>query len=288
MSSRYFVPSPSSLATGSMVPERYIVDSRREETANTFTVALRPARGEGVRAFSPGQFNMLYAFGTGESAISICGSPDQHPLMEHTIRRVGTVTGALDRIAVGDSVGLRGPFGSGWPLEAARGRDLIFVGGGIGLAPLRPAILHALSHRSDYGNIVILVGARSARDMIYNDELLAWKEEPGVELLLTVDSGDQDWHHHVGVVTRLIPMAGFDGANAVGMICGPEVMMRFTAMELSKNGLADENIFVTMERNMKCAVGFCGHCQFGPEFICRDGPVFSFERIRHWLFQREI
>ena len=287
MSSCLYTPSGNSLQSGSLVPEPYVVVSRRENTHDTFTLTLRPVDGGTVRCFAPGQFHMLYAFGAGESAISISGSTEQHPLQEHTIRRLGIVTSALDRLGEGDTVGLRGPFGTAWPLEAARGRDLVFVGGGIGLAPLRPAILHALAHRADYGNIAILVGARGVEDMVYLEELRSWNEEPGVDVLLTVDRADQDWDDQVGVVTRLIPQARFEGARAVGMVCGPEIMMRFTAMELAKSGLSDDDIFVTLERNMKCAVGFCGHCQYGPEFICRDGPVFPYARIRDLLSQRE-
>lgn len=288
MSALLHSPDPAALQAGTMLPEPYVVVSRQEDTADTFTVALRPSGGGRPRAFAPGQFNMLYAFGTGESAISISGSPEENDALVHTIRRVGTVTSALERLMPGDVLGLRGPFGSAWPMEEARGRDLIFVAGGIGLAPLRPAILHALAHRGDYGRIVILAGARSAADVIFHDQMHEWMQEPDTEAHLTVDRAGLEWHHHVGVVTTLIPKARFDAANAVAMVCGPEIMMRFTAVELAKSGLPDERIFVTLERNMKCAVGICGHCQFGPEFICRDGPVFRYDRIRHWFSQREI
>jgi len=288
MNSCLHAPDPSALLAGSMLPEPYVVVARNEETADTFTLALRPADGGVMRRFAPGQFNMLYAFGTGESAISISGSPTENEVLVHTIRRVGTVTSALDRLAVGDVLGLRGPFGRPWPMHELRGCDLVFVAGGIGLAPLRPAILHALAHRADYGRIVILAGARSPADVIFHDELHAWMKEPDTAVRLTVDRADTDWHHHVGVVTMLIPRARFDAANAVAMVCGPEIMMRFTAVELAKGGLPDDRIFVTLERNMKCAVGLCGHCQFGPEFICRDGPVFRHDRIHHWFSHREV
>ncbi|MDF1859960.1 MAG: FAD/NAD(P)-binding protein [Verrucomicrobiales bacterium] len=288
MSSVLHPPDASALQAGSMLPEPWVVVSRLEENADTFTIELRPAEEGTLRPFAPGQFNMLYAFGTGESAISISGSPENSDTRVHTIRRVGTVTSALDRLAPGDTIGLRGPFGSAWPIEELPGRDLVFVAGGIGLAPLRPAILHALAHRKDYGRIVILAGARSPEDLIFHDELLEWKEEPDVEVKLTVDRAGIDWYHHVGVVTTLIPQADFDPANAVAMVCGPEIMMRFTAVELNKNGLPDSRLFVTLERNMKCAVGICGHCQFGPEFICRDGPVFRYDHIHHWFSQREV
>jgi NAD(P)H-flavin reductase len=288
MSACLHAPDPATIHAGSMLPVPFAVVSRHEETADTFTIALRPVKGGPAPRFAPGQFHMLYAFGTGESAISISGSPEENDVLLHTIRRVGTVTSALDRLAPGDVVGLRGPFGSAWPMDEARGRDLVFVSGGIGLAPLRPAILHALAHRADYGRIVILAGARSPADVIYHDELHEWMKRPDTEVRLTVDRADPGWPHHVGVVTTLIQRAGFDASNAVAMVCGPEIMMRFTAVELSKSGLADERVFVTLERNMKCAVGFCGHCQFGPEFICRDGPVFRHDRIRHWFSQREV
>lgn len=288
MSPLVHTPDGHALRAGSMLPEPYVVDSRTEETEEMFTITLRPVQEGKTRPFAPGQFNMLYAFGTGESAISISGSPDEDHLLAHTIRRVGTVTSALGRLAVGDSLGLRGPFGRAWPMGAARGRDLVFVAGGVGLAPLRPAILHALAHRADYGHIAILSGTRSPEDVIFYDEQQAWREGPDVEVKLTVDRADQGWPHNVGVVTTLIPRVSFDAHNTVAMVCGPEIMMRFTAVELAKSGLPAESIFVTLERNMKCAVGFCGHCQFGPEFICRDGPVFPYDRIRHWFSQREI
>ncbi len=239
--------------------------------------------------FQPGQFNMLYAFGTGESAISISGDPSEGSSgLIHTVRRVGYVTSALARLSPGDMVGVRGPFGSAWPMEDARGRDLIFMAGGIGLAPLRPAIYHALNHRADYGRIIILTGARTPEDALYLAEQETWREQDGVEGHLTVDRAETPWTHNVGVVTTLVPKACFDPANAVAMICGPEIMMRYSAMELRKSGLTDNRIYVTMERNMKCAVAFCGHCQLGPEFICKDGPVYRFDRIRFWFSQREF
>ena len=288
MSNLVHHPDDQALQAGSLLPIPYVVDSRKEECAGTFTFALRPADGSKAVSFAPGQFNMLYAFGAGESAISISGPADDSDVLIHTIHRLGTVTTALERLKVGDSVGLRGPFGSTWPLEAARGQDLVFVAGGIGLAPLRPAILHALKNRADYGRIAILAGARTPKDILYYEELQAWRNEPEVEIRITVDRADPTWPHNVGVVTTLIPPARFDAANATAMVCGPEIMMRFTAAELAKRNLPHEKIYVTLERNMKCAVGFCGHCQFGPEFICRDGPIFPYNRISHWFSQREI
>ena len=288
MSNLTHAPDDNALQAGSLLPIPYVVDSRKEECAGTFTIALRPADGSKPVPFSPGQFNMLYAFGTGESAISISGPAYENDALVHTIHRLGTVTSALERLKVGDSVGLRGPFGSTWPLADARGKDLVFVAGGIGIAPLRPAILHALANRADYGHITVLAGARSPKDILYYDQLQSWRNEPDVDVRITVDRAAPDWPHNIGVVTTLIPPARFNADKAVAMVCGPEIMMRFTAAELAKRGIAHEDIFVTLERNMKCAVGFCGHCQFGPEFICRDGPIFPYNRISHWFAQREI
>ena len=272
-----------------MIPAPWRVVERRDETHDTLSLVLAPSDGAAPMQFAPGQFNMIYAFGTGESAISISGAPatsDGHVV--HTIRRVGTVTSALARLSPGDQVGLRGPFGSPWPLDALRGRDLVFVAGGIGLAPLRPAIYHALSHREDFGRIVILAGARSPADVLYADELAAWNTLDGVESCITVDRADESWTGNVGVVTRFIAKGGFARANAAALVCGPEIMMRYAAAELRKCGLTDDRIFITMERNMKCAVALCGHCQLGPEFICKDGPVYRFDQIAFWFAQREV
>lgn len=239
--------------------------------------------------YAPGQFNMLYAFGTGESAISISGDPfSGDDRLVHTIRRVGTVTSALERLRPGDQLGVRGPFGTPWPMHELRGRDLVFVAGGIGLAPLRPAICHALARREDFGKIVILAGARTPDDVLYPSQLDEWKTLPATECRVTVDRAGRGWTRNVGVVTRLIPSANFDADNAAALICGPEIMMRYTAIELRKRGLGEDRILVTMERNMKCAVAFCGHCQLGPEFVCKDGPVFRYDRIAFWLNQREV
>jgi NAD(P)H-flavin reductase len=271
------------------MPEPWRIAGRRVETSGVFTFFLEPQPGSAPISFQPGQFNMLYAFGTGESAISYSGDAERPDgRLVHTIRRVGNVTAALARLREGDTVGVRGPFGTAWPMEEIRGRDIVFVAGGIGLAPLRPAIYHALNHREDYGRIVILAGARNPEEVLYADELEAWEALDGVEVHLTVDRATDTWTRNVGVVTRLIPRAGFSPGDAVALVCGPEIMMRYTVAEFRKRGVPDGRIFVTMERNMKCAVAFCGHCQLGPEFICKDGPVYPFHRIRFWFEQREF
>lgn len=280
---------PGMAGSDPMTPSPWRVADRWDETHDIFTLALEPAAGVEPMRFAPGQFNMLYAFGAGESAISISGDPSvKDGRLIHTVRRVGVVTAALSRLRAGDQLGVRGPFGTPWPMAEVRGRDLVFVAGGIGLAPLRPAIFHALANRGDYGRVVILAGARAPEDVLFAEELDRWKTLDGVECRLTVDRAEEGWSRSVGVVTKLIPKADFDPARAAAMICGPEIMMRYTAIELRKRGLTDDRIFMTMERNMKCAVAFCGHCQLGPEFICKDGPVFRFDRIAFWFAQREI
>ena len=271
-----------------MIPACWRVLDRWDETHDTFSFLLEPPKGALTMRFLPGQFNMLYAFGAGESAVSISGDPGTDGKLMHTIRRVGTVTSLLANLRPGDNVGLRGPFGTPWPMDALRGSDLVFVGGGIGLAPLRPAICHALTHREDFGRIVILAGARSPADVLFAAELEKWNTLDGVESRITVDRADEAWEGSVGVVTKLIAKADFDPARAAALVCGPEIMMRYTAAELRKRGLTDESIFITMERNMKCAVALCGHCQLGSEFICKDGPVYRFDRIAFWLGQREV
>jgi NAD(P)H-flavin reductase len=185
-------------------------------------------------------------------------------------------------------VGLRGPFGKGWPVDAATGSDVIVVAGGLGLAPLRPALYRLLARRERYGNLALLYGTRSPDHILFRRELESWRQRLDIDIDVTVDHALSGWHGHVGVVTNLIPRAAFDPLQAIAFVCGPEVMMRFAIAALRNAGLADEAIWLSMERNMKCAVGFCGHCQFGTTFVCRDGPVFRYDRVRDLLSLKEI
>jgi NAD(P)H-flavin reductase len=269
-----------------MLPQTFRVRRVRRETPDTFTLEIEAANGDRTFSFAPGQFNMLYAFGVGEIAISISADPDDKSLT-HTTRVVGTVTKALGKLRPGDTLGVRGPFGSNWPVEQVTGHDVVVVAGGIGLAPLRGALEHLLRQRKQFGRLVLLYGVRTPEDVLYRHDLERWRNE-GLQIYLTVDRATGSWGGHVGVVTSLIAHAPFDPVTAVAMICGPEIMMRYTVLELQKRGLAEERIFLSMERNMKCAIGFCGHCQFGPEFICKDGPVFRYDRIKNWLGIREL
>ncbi|MDX2044844.1 MAG: FAD/NAD(P)-binding protein [Acidobacteriota bacterium] len=270
-----------------MLPEPYRIARVRRETHDTFTLELLPINSARAMSFAPGQFNMLYVFGTGESAISISGATTDERLV-HTIRAVGTVTRALQRLKRGDVIGVRGPFGTSWPMQEAIGRDVVIVTGGIGLAPLRPVIYQVLAQRAQYGKFVLLYGARTPRDLLYARELEKWRGQFDCGVEITLDTADNDWRGNVGFVTALIPSAQFNPTNTVAMICGPEVMMRFTAQELRKRGMRDEQIYLSLERNMKCAVGFCGHCQYGPHFICKDGPVFRYDRIASLPGKQEL
>jgi len=266
------------------VPCRIVKLAR--ETPDTFTLALAPPEAGGF-CFAAGQFNMLYAFGVGEVPISISGDPAQADRIVHTIRAVGATTQALRRLRPGDWVGVRGPFGSAWPVELAHGHDVVIVAGGIGLAPLRPALYHVLAHRALYGRVLLLYGARSPAELLYARELQRWRGRFDAAVAVTVDRASGEWQGAVGVVTKLIARASFDAASAVALLCGPEIMLRFSVDGLLERGVPEANIFVSLERNMKCGIGLCGHCQLGPSFVCKDGPVFRYDAVESLLRVRE-
>ncbi|MCB1502021.1 MAG: FAD/NAD(P)-binding protein [Bauldia sp.] len=269
-----------------MLPVARRVVRTRRELADVWTIEIEP-EGDSF-AFLPGQFNMLYAFGVGEAAISISGDPAESGRLVHTIRAVGKVSEALARTRPGDVIGVRGPFGVGWPVEAADGADVVVVAGGLGLAPLRPALYRLFGERHRFGRVVLLCGARSPKDILFRSEIEHWRARLDIEAAVTVDHADREWRGNVGVVTTLIGRAAFDPSNTVAFVCGPEVMMRFAAIELESRGVRPEAIHLSMERNMKCAIGHCGHCQFGGDFVCKDGPVATFEQLRRRLALREI
>ena len=263
------------------------VSARVRETADTVTLTLRDPGG-GALPFAPGQFHMLYAFGVGEVPISVSGRPDRPAGAVHTVRAVGAVSRALASLARGAAVGLRGPFGSAWPLAAAHGADLVLVAGGLGLAPLRPALYHALAHRRRYGRVVLAVGAREPAALLYPRELARWAAREDLDVHVTVDQAGPDWRGRVGVVTQALARAHFDAGSAVAFVCGPEVMMRFAAQALAARGVAPQRQYVSLERNMKCAVARCGHCQLGPAFVCREGPVLRYDAAAPLLAVREL
>lgn len=269
--------------TDVLTPSVAVVRQVHQDTADTYTLTLELDQ---PFPFKPGQFNMLYTPGAGESAISISGDVTQPNQLVHTIRAVGNVTNGLVALKPGQQLALRGPFGRPWPVEKAEGRDVVIIAGGIGLAPLRPAILELSSRLSDIGRLTLLYGARTPADMLYPDEFLGWKD--AFHARATVDAAPPTWRGNVGVVTRLISPMDFDPKTAIAFICGPEIMMRYAVQALEAQGMDDDRIFVSMERNMKCAAGFCGHCQYGPYFICKDGPVFSFAELRELFHVKEV
>jgi NAD(P)H-flavin reductase len=270
-----------------LLPARFRVADRRQETRDTWTLTL-DATGEPLERFQPGQFAMLYAFGSGEVPISISGDLTGDGPLVHTVRAVGAVSRSICSLRAGDTVGARGPYGTSWPLAEAKGRDVVLVAGGIGLAPLRPVIYELVANRERYGNVSILYGGRSPAELLYVDELERWGGRFDIDVDVAVDTAQAGWRGRVGVVTTLIPRATFDPQGAVVMICGPEVMMRFAGAALADAGVPDSAIWLSLERSMKCAVGFCGHCQLGPLFVCKDGPVFRRSEVARWMEIREL
>jgi NAD(P)H-flavin reductase len=269
-----------------MVPRLFRLADRRQDTPDTFTMKLEPA--DGVRlGFTPGQFTMLSAFGVGEVPISVSSASGGNYPLQHTIRDVGAVTHSLSNTPVGDMVGVRGPYGTGWDVGDGAEGDVVLVAGGIGLAPLRPAMLEVLQHRQRYGRVVLLYGSRSPEDLLFTDELRRW-ENLGVEVLVTVDYGTTAWDGRVGLVTTLIARAGFDPRSTLALVCGPEIMMRFTAAALVERGVRPDQIRVSLERNMRCGVGLCGHCQYRELFVCVDGPVLPYAAVAGLLGTREL
>jgi NAD(P)H-flavin reductase/ferredoxin len=267
-------PVPTLVAGDAMVPVVARVVEVRRETADVVTLAIEPP---GPFRHQPGQFNMLSLPGVGEPPISIAGQRGATIL--HTIRAVGAASRALTELRPGDPVGLRGPFGSAWPLDVARGRNVVAIAGGIGLAPLRGALVEMLARPEHYPFVRLLYGARTPEDVLYDDELLAWsRRHAHFRASVTVDHGTPRWNGHVGVVTALMRRKELS-PHAIYMICGPEIMMRFVVDELRRSGVPDHNVYVSLERNMQCAAGLCGRCQYGPYFVCKDGPVFRYDRV---------
>ncbi|MGB7982583.1 MAG: FAD/NAD(P)-binding protein [Candidatus Nanopelagicales bacterium] len=270
-----------------MLPRPFRVERTRLDTRDTVTLFLEPLDGSPLE-FAAGQFTMLHAFGVGEVPISICGDPTGPGPLLHTIRDVGTVTHALVTSAPGTTVGVRGPFGTGWGVADGIGGDVVIVTGGIGLAPLRPALLEVVAHRSDYARVILLYGARSPEDVLFAEDLRAWAEQHAIVVEVTVDYGPPSWTGRVGLVTTLVARAGFDPAHALALVCGPEVMMRYAATALVDRGVPTDRIRLSMERTMKCGVGLCGHCQLRELFLCVDGPVLGYDRLAPLMEVREL
>lgn len=260
-----------------MAPVAYRVLSTVAETADSVTLCLEPV-ADGIRMPLPGEFNMLYAFGVGEIAVSVSGDPSRTDgVITHTIRAVGAVSAALCAVEPGEMVGVRGPFGTHWGLEGAAGRDLVVVAGGVGLAPLRPVVLGALAARERYGRVVLIAGARTQREFLYAAELADWQRDSRLEVHGSVDIPIQGWPGETGLVTEPLARLAIDPGNTTAFLCGPEAMMRYGAQVLLAKGIAPEHIRVSLERNMQCGIGWCGHCQLGPLLLCRDGPVVGYD-----------
>ncbi|KUI23082.1 oxidoreductase [Mycobacterium sp. IS-1496] len=278
----------TSAPTSAMTPVPYRVRTRVAENRDSATLRLEPV-GEPLRAPKPGEFMMLYAFGIGEVAISVSGSPtDTDDAVTHTIRAVGAVSRALHDAQPGTVIGMRGPLGTDWGLDDAVGRDLVVVAGGVGLAPLRPVVLGALAERDRYGRVALIAGARSRDDFLFADELRRWADSGAVDVHLTVDVPVQGWPGEVGFVTEPLRRLPVRPGRTTAFLCGPEPMMRNSAAELVRKGLARNDIRVSLERNMQCGIGWCGHCQLGPLLLCRDGPVVGYDVAEPLLQVEEL
>jgi NAD(P)H-flavin reductase len=267
-----------------MLPRPFRVRDTRRDTADTVTLWLEPPDGEPL-TFAPGQFTMLHAFGVGEVPISISGDP-RDPLLQHTIRDVGGVTATLARAQPGDLLGVRGPYGVGWGVRDGAGGDVVVVAGGIGLAPLRPALLELLAHRASFRRATLLYGARTPADLLFPAELDAWS--PALDVAVTVDAAPAGYRGSVGLVTKPLARADFDPVRTLALVCGPEVMMRHVADDLVRRGVPPAQVRLSLERNMRCGVGLCGHCQLRELLICVDGPVVPLDRAAPLITVREL
>ena len=275
------------MSVNSYLPLPYRVVAVRQDTADVATLDLKPV-GAAIPEPAPGQFTMLYMLGVGEAPISVSGVPIEGAPLAQTLRGVGAVSKALIKLQPGEELGVRGPYGTTWPVTAADGHDVLFVAGGLGLEPLRPAIRHVLANRERYGRVAVLYGTRSPQDMLYREELALWRRMLDVQVEVTVDRAHRSWHGAVGVVPDLVPRAGFDPARVIAMVCGPEVMIRFTVLALQGAGVPLDRIYVSLERSMKCGMGLCGRCQMGADFVCKQGAVMRYDRIASIFHVREI
>lgn len=267
-----------------LIKSATIVDKIREaENIDTYRLRFVDEQVRRDYRFAAGQFNMVYLFGVGEVAISIVSDPDEPDFLDHTIRVVGRVTEAIARLQQGDVLGIRGPFGQGWPLDEARGKDVVIITGGLGCAPVVGAIEYIFRRRTQYGAVKILHGVKTPHDLLYRERFDDWRRHPDTEVLLTSDQPDKTWHYHVGVVTELFEQVAVDPARTMVLMCGPEIMMRLGVPILMQRGIPATAIYSSLERHMECGIGLCGHCQLGPYFLCKDGPVMRYDRVMPWV-----
>ena len=267
-----------------MIHPATIVEKIREsDDINTYRLQLVDEGTRRLFRFQAGQFNMVYQFGVGEVAISIVSDPDAPELLDHTIRAVGRTTKAIAALQPGDTLGIRGPFGEGWPLEEAKGRNVVIVTGGLGCAPVVGAIEYIFRRREEYGSVKILHGVKTPHDLLYRERFDHWRRAPDTEVLLTSDQPGKTWSYHIGVVTELFEDVTIDPAKSIVLMCGPEIMMRLGVPILMRRGIPATAVYVSLERHMECGIGLCGHCQMGPYFLCKDGPVMRYDRVEPWL-----
>ena len=271
------------------LPQVAVIESIRPEVTGVATYFIRLREEvQGPFAFAPGQFNMLYIPGCGEVAISLSGCSEDGRILEHTIRHAGRVTNVIASLQPGAEIGLRGPYGTAWPLDQCWGKNIVLLAGGLGFAPLKPAIESILRERQKYGSVTVFIGARSPELLLFSADYPRWRA-CDIEIQVTVDRDPLNLGYVTGVVPLLIDR--WQPANSletVALVCGPEIMMEFSARSLRKKGLDAKSIYVSLERNMQCAVGFCGHCQVGPTFVCKDGPVLSYDRVQNLLAVRDL
>lgn len=270
-----------------MMPRLFRIKRVKREVAAVFTWTLEAEDGQPF-SFRPGQFNMLYAYGVGEVAISISGDCRDSSRLVHTIRAVGSVTREMAKLKAGTVIGVRGPFGRSWPIDEVVGNDVIFVTGTVGLAPLRPLILEVLARRNEFGKVVLCYGSRGIDDILYEDDLHTWRGRFDTNVHVTVHSAPAGYRGRVGSVAAAVKAARLDGENSVAFVCRSESLTKPAVDALHEKGITSDRIWVTLERNMKCGIGLCGHCQFGPTFMCKDGPVYCYGDIEHLFTTREL
>jgi NAD(P)H-flavin reductase len=266
----------------------YEVVKRQMENDDLITLTLEPVTDQRIEPMMPGQFNMLYAFGVGEIPISVSSLYEEYPQIVHTIQDVGAVSKACCSLHIGDQLGVRGPFGTSWPIDEAQYKDVLIIAGGVGIAPLKPLIESILKQRDLFGEVNVLYGTRSPDNILFHKDIISWQSDPSINFQITVDHAFSNWHGNVGVVTHLIDKADFKPDNTVAFFCGPEIMMRYGVYACIDAEVDEDNIYVSMERNMKCAIGHCGHCQFGPMFVCKDGAVFPYLSVKPFMNIREL
>lgn len=274
----------------SWTPVATEIQDIQKENFNTITASMQIVDPEIRKRYqwAPGQFNMLYVPGVGEAAISISSDAGKPEELKHTIRVVGSVTRAIEKLGNGGIIGLRGPFGRGWPVELLDGRDVVLVAGGIGLAPLRPVVYHLLQNRQRYGRVILLFGCRSPEDRVFAPELEAWAKEKVIDCLVTVDNATPGWIGPVGVVTNLLQRIRVNAEKTTVCVCGPRILNRVAAWNFLQLHVPEEQVYISLERNMNCGFGRCGHCQYGSKFVCKDGPVFSFNEVSDIFSKEEI